>query len=96
MASVVEGFGRKAYQQEFVRYLTYALASCDETKNHLQLLSDTGSLRDQAVFQKLLEGYESLGRQLYRFRETVQRGREVKGGRRATAYPVSGSLQPGA
>ncbi len=31
-SAIVEGFGRKLYQQEFVRYLTYAIASCDETK----------------------------------------------------------------
>ena len=71
-ASIVEGFGRKLYQQEFIRYLTYALASCDETKEHLELLFETESLKDREMFTKLLERYEELGRKLYRFRETVQ------------------------
>lgn len=71
-AAIVEGFGRKLYQQEFIRYLTYALASCDETKEHLELLCETGSLKDQTKCHGWLERYEELGRKLYRLRETVQ------------------------
>lgn len=71
-AAIVEGFGRKLYQQEFVRYLTYAIASCDETKEHLELLCETGSLKDRTKCNGWLERYEELGRKLYRFRETVQ------------------------
>ena len=72
--AIVEGFGRKLYQQEFIRYLTYAIASCDETKEHLELLFETGSLKDEGKFEDLLGRYEELGRKLYRFRETVQQG----------------------
>ena len=45
--SIVEGFGRKRYQQEFIKYLTYALASCDETKEHLELLFETGLFNEK-------------------------------------------------
>ena len=72
-AAIVEGFGRKHYQQEYVRYLTYALASCDETKEHLELLFDTGSLTSQAVFRRLLAHYDCLGRKLHQFRAAVRR-----------------------
>ena len=73
-ATIVEGFGRKLYQQEFVRYLTYAIASCDETREHLELLFETGSFRDREKFTGMLERYEELGKnkKLYRFREAVQ------------------------
>jgi len=27
--NIVEGFGRRRYKQEFVKFLTYSLASCD-------------------------------------------------------------------
>ncbi len=73
-AAIVEGFGRKQYQQEFIRYLTYAIASCDETKEHLQLLFDTQSLKDESVFNAVMSKYEKLGKELYRFRETVVKG----------------------
>jgi four helix bundle protein len=36
--NIMEGFERKQYQQEFVRYLTFALASIDETVEHLRPL----------------------------------------------------------
>ncbi|MCK4476185.1 MAG: four helix bundle protein [Methanophagales archaeon] len=29
-ANIVEGFGRRRYKNEFIRFLTFALASCDE------------------------------------------------------------------
>ena len=73
-SNIVEGFGRKQYQQEFIRFLTYALASSDETKEHLQLLWDTESLKDTAIYEKLFAGYEELGKKLFRFREAVLKG----------------------
>jgi len=30
-SNIVEGFGRRRYKQEFIKFLIYALASCDET-----------------------------------------------------------------
>jgi len=30
-STIVEGFGRRRYKQEFIKFLTYSLASCDET-----------------------------------------------------------------
>ncbi|MBU2102765.1 MAG: four helix bundle protein, partial [Candidatus Omnitrophica bacterium] len=70
-ATIVEGFGRKQYQQEFIKFLTYAIASLDETKEHLELLHDSGSLVDKNLSQSLLTRYEELGKKIYRFRETV-------------------------
>lgn len=71
-ATIVEGFGRKQYQQEYIKYLTYAIASTDETKEHLELLFETDSLQRKDLFKSLLSRYEELGKKLYRFRETVQ------------------------
>lgn len=70
-ATIVEGFGRKQYQQEYIKFLTYAIASVDETKEHLELLFETGSLQKEDLFQSLLIQYEELGKKLYRFRETI-------------------------
>ena len=70
-ASVVEGFGRKQYQLEYVKFLTYALASCDETKEHLELLFETESLKREDLFKQYFDGYLELGRKLYRLREAV-------------------------
>lgn len=43
----------------------------DETKEHLNLLYDTGSLTDEAYYRAELRFYETLGRKIYAFREAV-------------------------
>jgi four helix bundle protein len=37
-SNIVEGYGRRRYKQDFIRFLTYAHASCDETIDHLETL----------------------------------------------------------
>jgi four helix bundle protein len=44
-STIVEGYGRKRYQPEYIRFLTYALASNDETTDHLETLFETKSLK---------------------------------------------------
>ena len=46
-ATIVEGYGRKYYEKEFIKYIVYALASNDETTDHLETLWETGSLSDK-------------------------------------------------
>ena len=73
VANIVEGFGRRRHKNQFVQFLTYAVASCDETKAHLELLHETGSL-EKGIFKDVLAEYEELGAKLYRFREAVVSG----------------------
>jgi four helix bundle protein len=70
VANIVEGYGRRRYKNDFLLFLTYAVASCDETKAHLDMLSETGSL-EQKTFQELQQGYRELGAKLYNFRDSV-------------------------
>jgi len=35
---IAEGYGRKKYKAEFVKFLVYAHASCDETIVHLNFI----------------------------------------------------------
>lgn len=69
-ANIVEGFGRKRHKGEYVQFLTYALASCDETKYHLTMLNKTGSL-EKRICDYLLNKYAELGRKIYNFRKVV-------------------------
>ena len=71
VSNIVEGYGRRRYKNEFVRFLTYAVGSCDETKAHLEMLYETGSLDKQNIFEQLINGYEEVGSKLFRFREAV-------------------------
>lgn len=69
--NIVEGFGRKRYLGDYAKHLPYALAECDETKEHLEMLFETKSLTDQVLYNELHAADESLGRMIYRFREAV-------------------------
>ena len=73
-ANIVEGYGRRRYKREFIRFLTYAQASCDETMDHLQILKETGSLTDNDVFESIQEGLDHLGRKLNKFVRAVESG----------------------
>lgn len=73
VSNIVEGFGRRRHKNEFIQFLTYAVASCDETKVHLEMLQETGSLKKD-VFENLLCGYEELFAKLFNFREAVIKG----------------------
>lgn len=73
VSNIAEGFGRKRYKNEFIQFLTYAIASGDETKAHLEMLHETGSLKKE-VFEDLLHRYEELCAKLFNFREAVIRG----------------------
>lgn len=73
-SNIVEGYGRRAYKQDFIRFLHMALASNDETADHLETLFDTGSLTDEKLYQDLHERLNHLGRKLNLFIKSVSAG----------------------
>ncbi|MGZ5220797.1 MAG: four helix bundle protein [Chitinophagaceae bacterium] len=48
-ATIVEGYGRRRYKADFIKFLVYAHASTDETIDHLETLFETGSLTDEQI-----------------------------------------------
>ena len=52
-ANIVEGYGKRRYKMDFLRHLTYALGSAQETLDHLDTLHETGSLASQAAHAEL-------------------------------------------
>ena len=72
-STIVEGYGRRRYKQEFIKFLTYSLASCDETTDHLETLFETESLTDKTVYEDLHQRLERLGKQLNKFVQSVER-----------------------
>ena len=71
---IVEGYGRKRYKKDFLRYLTFAQASNDETKEHLDFLFETGSLKDEKAYNQFRDEYKVLGRKIYSFMKAVESG----------------------
>jgi four helix bundle protein len=72
VANIVEGYGRRRYKNDFLQFLTYAISSCDETKAHLEMLFETGSLPEKE-FHDLIAGYKKLGAKLFNFRASVSK-----------------------
>ncbi len=71
--SIAEGFGRRNYKNEFVHFLTLALAECDETHVHLDFLHKAQSLSNKEQYDYLVNEYNKLGRMLNRFLSAVRK-----------------------
>jgi four helix bundle protein len=75
-SNIVEGYGRRRYKQEFIRFIDYALASCDETADHLDTLVATKSLKDTAIIEHLGGKLDELGRKLNLFLQSIERSHQ--------------------
>jgi len=73
-SNIVEGFGRRRYKQEFIKFLVYALASCDETLDHLDTLFESKSLKDKDKYLYMREEYNRLGKMINSFIKAVDLG----------------------
>jgi len=69
-SNIVEGYGRRRYKDEFIRYLIFAHASWDETIDHLKTISiihfKNSPLNEQ------IEKYEQLGAKINSFINYVE------------------------
>jgi four helix bundle protein len=66
-SNIVEGYGRKRYQNEYFKFLIYALSSNDETIDHLEELWETGSIKDEMIYNTIHSKCEILGKKLTNF-----------------------------
>ena len=71
-STIVEGYGRRRYKLDYVRFLTYSIASCDETTDHLETLYETESLKDDGLYNSLHERLQILGKKINRFIQSVE------------------------
>lgn len=70
-SNIVEGYGRRHYPKEYIKFITYSLASNDETIDHLETLFETKSLTNEIQYQNLLSSAEHLGRKLNNFLKSL-------------------------
>jgi four helix bundle protein len=71
-AQIVEGYSLRRHKNEFLLYLQRAYASAVETTEHLELLRETKSLADDALYADLSARYHVLCGLIYRFIEGVR------------------------
>ena len=75
-STIVEGYGRRRYKHEFIRFLNYAIASNDETNDHLETLFETESLTDKELYETIHDKLEVVGKKLNLFIQSVERGHD--------------------
>lgn len=64
-SSIVEGYCRKRYKADFIKFLVYAHAECDETVLHLDFLYETRSFTDEIIYKRIRDDYESLNKKIH-------------------------------
>ena len=62
--NIVEGYGRRRYKQDFIKFLVYAHASLFECISQLEMIQKTNP---DLKTNKLLEKYDILGAKLFKF-----------------------------
>lgn len=73
-SAIVEGYGRRSYKNEFIRFNIYALSSNDETIDHLETLYETGSLKEKELYDDLHKRLNVLGKMLNNFLLSLRSG----------------------
>ena len=67
-ANIVEGYGRRAYKNDFVHFLVVAEASLLETISHLEMLKELYEIE----VDELLKEYDHLGKQMTKYLNYVR------------------------
>lgn len=74
--NIAEGYGRRRYKQEFIRFLVFSHASCDETISHINMINDIHF--PETPHTNLLERYNVLGGKINKFIEYVEKNWNTK------------------
>jgi four helix bundle protein len=77
-STIVEGYGRRIYKQEFIKFLQYAIASNDETIDHLETLYETESLTHGELYEEIHKELDILGKKINLFIKSVEKGHMSK------------------
>jgi len=68
--NIAEGYGRKRYKKEFIRFLVFAHASCDEALSQLTMIDEIHF--ESKGLAEMISEYEILGRKLNKFIDYVE------------------------
>jgi four helix bundle protein len=66
-SAIVEGYGRKRYKNDFIKYLVISHTECDETLVHLDFLFETGSMQDKDLHNRFKEAYSQVSKKIYNY-----------------------------
>lgn len=70
---IVEGYGRRRYKADFIKFIVYAISSNGETIDHLETLFETESIKDENLYTALHKKIELSGKKINNFLHSVER-----------------------
>jgi four helix bundle protein len=70
-ANIVEGYGRRRYKADFIRFLVFSHASCNEAIEWLEYIRDCHT-QSQSQSEPLIDQLNLLGGKINRFIQAVE------------------------
>jgi len=72
VSNIVEGYGRRKYKADFIRFLVFSHSSCLETLNHVYKITVLyPDLKE--YFEEFVQDYENLGGKIFNFMSYVEK-----------------------
>ena len=68
--TISEGYGRRRYKADFIKFLVYAQASCDECTGQIEMINRL--YPEIPAWTSLIENYLNLGKRINRFIQYVE------------------------
>jgi four helix bundle protein len=72
--NIVEGYGRRRYKQDFIKFLVYAHASLLECLSQLEMIQE---LYPKLAISSLITKYDGLGAKIFSFMKYVEKDWKV-------------------
>jgi four helix bundle protein len=69
--TISEGYGRRRYKADYVKFLVYAQSSCDECTSQIEMIQELYPDLDE--FKNLYESYVQLGKMINRFIQAIEK-----------------------
>jgi len=75
-ANITEGFSHRFYPKQFIRYLSIAIGSSDETKNHLEKLYKDRYIKTE-IASNFIKKYKNLSVRMVNFRNYLRKRHNI-------------------
>lgn len=75
-SNIAEGFAKRIYPKEFIRYLNIALGSSDETQNHLISLFNKKYINEK-IYNYYLNQYKNFSIKTLNFIKTIAKNNNI-------------------
>jgi four helix bundle protein len=72
VSNIIEGYGRRRYKADFIRFLVFSHSSCLETIGHINKISILYTELSN-IFEPYINEYENLGGKIFNFISYVEK-----------------------